>query len=142
MATSPRRVAARWLSRVAEIKLEWVTQATLRDHIALIDRLQRNADPRRLARAQKQPIRVNDVMIGNGYKVEAQLSGSRGDTYYTRITFQPKPGHSCTCPDWKKKRYGPCKHVLALSIFWRDLAERTLGEKIQAEAEQMELHGW
>lgn len=69
--------------------------------------------------------RVSDIRVGavsfDGSKVEAKVQGTTG-VYATRITVAPKRGHHCTCPDWIKNgpTIGPCKHVLALGLAWKE----------------------
>jgi uncharacterized Zn finger protein len=53
-------------------------------------------------------------------KVQAVVKGLTSE-YRTRINFE-KRGHQCTCPDWKQrgKSVGPCKHVLALGLYYKE----------------------
>lgn len=64
-----------------------------------------------------EPIFRGDDLVA----VVAKVQGSGGNTYDTRLTFLPKRGHHCTCPDWTQRAtvVGPCKHVLALGEAWR-----------------------
>lgn len=92
----------------------------------LLDRLERAVPS---SRAQRAPnVVVSDVKInsqllpdGSGVPVTATaVTGSGG--YKTRITFQPKQGFNCTCPDLQQRR-AACKHVAALAVecrrrFW------------------------
>jgi len=69
--------------------------------------------------------RVSDVNVGvvdfDGTRVTATVAGTTGH-YDVRITVAPKRGHHCSCPDWEKngRRVGPCKHVLALALAWKE----------------------
>jgi len=68
--------------------------------------------------------RVGDIKVGqivfNGRKISSMVKGTTG-WYETHITVLPTRGHHCTCPDWEKngKMVGPCKHVLALGLAFR-----------------------
>jgi len=86
--------------------------------VHLIADLIRAGESRRLDRVT--PIRPTDVKF-DGKRITAVVQGTSG-TYETRITLPPVRGHHCTCMDWQKngKTVGPCKHVLALGIYWQD----------------------
>jgi hypothetical protein len=80
--------------------------------LANLDALIAAGEARRLGRVTG--IEIQDMSF-DGERVNAVVKGKTG-TYQTRVTFLPKRGHRCTCPDWEQNgRYvGPCKHVLAL----------------------------
>jgi len=92
-----------------------------------------------LARGEARRIgRVSSMGVGTinqaPERITAQVKGST-DVYDVRITLAPHRGHHCTCPDWERngRKVGPCKHVMALGIAWR---ERIL----EPELEQMKEH--
>lgn len=128
--TLAERVARRHLERQASeaddalprIDRALTSVKTYRDELAgqvqLIGDLVRAGEARRLDRVA--PIRPTDVKF-DGKRITATVQGTSG-TYDTRITLPPARGHHCTCPDWQKngKTVGPCKHVLALGLYWRD----------------------
>jgi len=86
---------------------------------SLITDLVAAGEARRLGRVT--PIRASEVKF-DGQRISAVTTGETGNTYLTHITLPPRRGHHCTCPDWVQngKRVGPCKHVLALGLYWRD----------------------
>ena len=91
---------------------------TLRSYLKLVADLVAAGEARRVGR-------VNDINVGpirfDGQKVEATVAGTTGK-YTVRITVAPKRGHHCICPDWERngKTTGPCKHVLALGLAWKN----------------------
>jgi len=92
--------------------------AELQQQAALTERLIAKGEARRLGRTGAIQVKTFDW---NGSRLQAKIQGT-SDNYDTRITFAPRPGHHCTCPDWAQngRRVGPCKHVLRLGEFWRD----------------------
>lgn len=102
------------------------TLGNLQSANELLNRLERAVPS---SRAQRAPnVIVSDVKInaellpdGSGVPVFATaMTGSGG--YKTRITFRPKQGFNCTCPDLQQRR-AACKHVAALAVecrkrFW------------------------
>lgn len=90
--------------------------ASLDEQVALLRRLIEKGEARRLGRMTD--VKVRSVTF-DGDRLVAKVEGSTG-TYETRITFFPRPGHRCTCPDWVQNgvRVGPCKHVLKLADLW------------------------
>lgn len=112
-------------SRIAERHLRAITLPDpgddyddLVEQTNLMTALIAKGEARRLGRASD--IRLLDVQY-DGKQVAARVRGTM-DTYNTRITIRPRPGHNCTCPDWEKngKQVGPCKHVLKLGEEWLD----------------------
>ena len=101
--------------RLEEIKAYAVR---LGGHLKLINDLIRAGEARRLGRVTG--IKVGPIQF-DGKTVKAQVTGV-GDIYSTRITVAPKRGHHCTCPDWEQRGrdVGPCKHVLALGLAWKE----------------------
>lgn len=85
---------------------------------ATLDRLIAAGEARRLGRTSD--IKVMSPRF-DGQKLTSTMQGRTG-VYDTRITFLPRAGHHCTCPDWQQRgrQVGPCKHVLALGEYWRD----------------------
>jgi hypothetical protein len=56
----------------------------------------------------------------SGSKMEAKVPSTQGGTYNTKVAVDP-PAYSCTCVDHKENgKRGPCKHVMGLSLYWRD----------------------
>jgi len=92
---------------------------TYAGHAATMQILINAGEARRLGRTRD--ITIDEVQFRNG-RVLAQILGSSGKSYETRITLSPKRGHHCTCSDWQQngRRIGPCKHVLALGHYWLD----------------------
>lgn len=90
----------------------------LNDMISLCRLLLNKAEHRRSGRAQT--VRIDQITF-DGLVLRATVKGT--DTYKTRITFFPHPGHHCDCLDWSQnaKAVGPCKHVLALAMQWDDI---------------------
>lgn len=90
----------------------------LNDMISLCRLLLSKAEGRRSERMKT--VRIDKVMF-NGRVLSAIIRGT--DTYNTRVTFFPRPGHHCECLDWSQnaKTVGPCKHVLALASHWDDV---------------------
>ena len=95
---------------------EYARQLSL--HESTIEDLFRIADPKRMGR-------IGDVKVSltsaSAEKVEGRVSGRTGN-YDTRISIQPKRGFHCTCPDFVQRgmRDGPCKHVLATALEWKE----------------------
>lgn len=121
----PKRIAEQHLRTAAHPPDPGEDEVYLREQVALMDRLISRGEARRLGRTSDvEPEQVSF----DGDRVTAQVRGSRGDTYDTRITLRPRPGHHCTCVDWGKNglRVGPCKHVLSLGYAWRENVERKL----------------
>jgi hypothetical protein len=82
------------------------------------------------SRAQRAPsVKVSKVQIkttylpNNGGGIPVVATGITGEkNYATRITFHPKQGFHCTCPDSMQRKVA-CKHVAALAVecrkrFW------------------------
>lgn len=92
----------------------------------LLNRLERAVPS---SRAQRAPnvivsnIKITTQMLQDGTGVPLSATAMTGSAgYKTRITFQPKPGFNCTCPDLQQRR-AACKHVAALAVecrkrFW------------------------
>lgn len=89
-----------------------------------MDRLILRGEARRLGRTSD--VELEHVTF-DGLRIEASVQGVT-DTYHTRITLRPRPGHRCTCQDWEKNglRVGPCKHVLRLGYDWRENVDRKI----------------
>jgi hypothetical protein len=92
-----------------------------------------------LARGEARRLgRVSSMGVGTvtqtPERVTAPVRGTT-DTYDVRITLAPHRGHHCTCPDWERngRKVGPCKHVLALGLAWRE-------QYLEPELEQMKEH--
>jgi len=110
--------------RVVAHQIESTTTAihnyvnTLKALNATLDALIQAAEERRLGR-------VSDIKVGpmmfDEQRITATIQGTTGK-YQTRIRVSPRRGHHCTCPDWAKNgiRVGPCKHVLALGMAFRE----------------------
>lgn len=120
-----KRVAARHMKKAdalgdIEQKLRDVGQIAsgIKANLKLVDDLVAAGERRRVGR-------VSDINVGvmsfDGSKVTAIVAGTTGK-YNVRITVAPKRGHNCTCPDWEKngRQVGPCKHVLALGLAWKN----------------------
>jgi len=103
------------------------TMGNTKDAITLLDRLDA-ATPS--SRAQRAPnVKVSGVQIkatflpGNGGGIPVIATATTGEGgYQTRITFHPKQGFHCTCPDFQQRKHA-CKHVAALGVecrkrFW------------------------
>lgn len=78
-----------------------------------------------ISRARRAPdVSVTNVAIQTGTQsgvgVVVQVTANTGDfgQYNTRITFTPKAGYKCSCPDLAK-RHVACKHVAALAVVCR-----------------------
>ena len=112
----------------SQVQLETLLEGVTRQAVKLtgmedlVNDLIRAGEYRRLGRIT--PIKPTEVRF-DGQRIMAVVKGETG-VYQTHITLPPKRGHHCTCPDWVQNgtKVGPCKHVLALGIFWRD--ERVL----------------
>jgi len=124
--TSAQRVAQRYMKRQAHshVQLETLLEGVTRHAVKLtgmsdlIEDLIKAGESRRLGRIT--PVKPTDVQF-DGQRITAVVKGETG-VYQTHITLPPKRGHHCTCVDWVRNgaRVGPCKHVLALGIYWRD----------------------
>lgn len=119
-----RRKRANILGHLSEVaELLSVTQRwldTIRFHAETMAALKAAGERRRLGRTSGIVIKSLDVDNPNHPShIEAVVQGT-SDVYRTRITFAPRRGHRCTCPDWQRNglRIGPCKHVLALGEHW------------------------
>ncbi len=90
----------------------------LNDMISLCRLLLNKAEHKRSDRARA--VRIEQVTF-DGLVLRATVKGT--DTYKTRITFFPRPGHHCDCLDWTQnaRTVGPCKHVVALASHWDDV---------------------
>ena len=104
----------------------------------LLNRLERAVPPSRAQRAPNVPVShviITTQMLPDGSGVPATASASTGSAgYKTRLTFQPKPGFNCTCPDLQQRR-AACKHVAALAVecrkrFW------VLADQIEGNVER------
>jgi hypothetical protein len=97
-----------------------------------------------VSRAAKAPdVKVTDVKVrtlrtSNEVGAVSHVTAKTGDTaqYGTRITFTPKAGFNCTCPDLEKRRL-PCKHVAALAVvsrkkFW------ALSDQLQTDITELQ----
>lgn len=125
MPSTPQRIAQRYLRRKAGAdplpRIDSTLKAVIRHKDALKELhelasdLIKAGEARRLDRAG--PIKPTDVVL-DANSITATIKGISG-TYQTRITFPPKRGHHCTCPDWVQngRKIGPCKHVLALGLY-------------------------
>lgn len=123
-----QRVARKYMVRHADVDLVTGINLTLNSVIRYKDELKgmleltndliKAGEARRLGRAE--PIRPTDVHYDTR-QITATVKGETG-IYQTRITLPPKRGHHCTCPDWVQngKTIGPCKHVLALGLYWQN----------------------
>lgn len=80
-------------------------------------------------RAQRAPsvkvvaVRISTVALPTE-GIPVQVTAKTGDTgqYNSRITFHPKQGFNCSCPDLQQRKMA-CKHVAALAVecrkrFW------------------------
>lgn len=127
--TIEQRVAARYLGAsgagdaIPRIEQSLTAVTRFKDDLAgqvrLIDALIKAGEAKRLGRVT--PIKASDVKF-DGKRIVAVTQGT-GGAYTTRITLAPQRGHLCTCPDWQRNSKaggGPCKHVLALGLYWRD----------------------
>lgn len=74
----------------------------------------------RQERSENRPVEVVEA-IEDGDKVVAKVQGV-GRVYKVRVTFAPRRGYRCTCPDSRRRGrvVGPCKHTLALAAHWRE----------------------
>lgn len=123
-----QRVARKYMIRHADVDLVTGINLTLNSVIRYKDELKgmleltndliKAGEARRLGRAE--PIKPTDVHYDTR-QITAKVKGETG-IYQTRITLPPKRGHHCTCPDWVQngKTIGPCKHVLALGLYWQN----------------------
>ena len=122
---SQDRVVARYLTAHGQVdeataKLTQVSNllSTLQASLKLVDDLVAAGERRRIGR-------VSDINVGvidfDESRVTARVVGTTGH-YDVRITVTPRRGHHCTCPDWAQngQRVGPCKHVLALGLSWKN----------------------
>ena len=77
-------------------------------------------------RAQRAPtvkvvgVRVITNTLPGNEGIPVQVTAKTGDNgqYDSRITFHPKQGFNCTCPDLQQRRLA-CKHVAALAVTCR-----------------------
>jgi len=122
------RVAKRYLAAAAEdtllatagknIQAVQQYKDQLAGYAATLQALIAAGEARRLGR-------ISGVAVGymkfDGNRISTESLGSKGSSYQTHITLNPR-GHHCTCPDWKKmgRKVGPCKHVLNLGKTWLD----------------------
>ena len=92
--------------------------------------LVRAAEARRLGRVTD--IKVEHIQF-DGKQITSEVTGTTG-IYETRITVMPSRGHHCNCTDWalNGRRSGPCKHVLALAIAFRDLRLTQAVDRVSA----------
>lgn len=89
---------------------------------SLLDRLESAVPSSRAQRAPDVPVSKVEITTqtlpdGSGVPVSVTATTGSGE-YRTRITFQPKQGFHCTCPDLQKRR-AACKHVAALAVICR-----------------------
>ena len=114
------RVVARHLSAstISLVNSVQTYASQLELHTSTIQALMQAGEARRLQRMNLDAVVVHRF---DASLIEAKVKGTEG-VYNTRITFTPKRGHRCTCPDWQRSglRVGPCKHVLALGAKWMD----------------------
>lgn len=118
--TNPLQVAAISIVRLSKT-LDNLTAAN-----ALLDRLEALVSSTRARRVPE--VAVSNIVIameslpdGSGVPVRAAAVTGMNN-YNTRITFRPKQGFHCTCPDLQDHRRA-CKHVAALATecrkrFW------------------------
>ena len=105
----------------------------------LRDRLIPSADPAVASRAADVAISLFRVTTLNG-----SIDSFQGTTltgWETRISFAPKTGHHCACPDWKNRQRA-CKHVVALAeraIQHLVLKEHRGAQAIEAMDEKVRL---
>jgi hypothetical protein len=97
-------------SRLSALR-EMVAQSENRS--ATLTRLIGMGESRRLARAKD--VAVGSYALGHNSASVSADTTTGGRVYQTRITFQPRTGFRCTCPDVQNRRV-PCKHVLALAM--------------------------
>jgi uncharacterized Zn finger protein len=120
------RVASRFLQADVGGSLEAVQRyvGVLNTHKKATHDLVRAAEARRVSRAGQRTV---TLLVTDEAHVAASVEGSAG-TYATRITFAPRRGHFCTCPDWARngRTVGPCKHVLALGDEWSTRVQQEL----------------
>lgn len=119
---------AKLLANIGAAKDDMVNQSST------LDALNAAGEARRLTRSSGIQVRAMRPVLGesNGVTTVSQIQGivasSAGGSYKTHITFSPKRGHQCTCPDWMQNGVteGPCKHVLALGAAWQQNLTQTL----------------
>lgn len=120
----PKRVAARYVQADSFGNIN----QQLRDIANIVGGIQANmklVDDLVAAGERRRVGRVSDINVGvinfNRMQVTAKVAGTTGN-YDVRITVAPKRGHHCTCLDWEKngRQVGPCKHVLALALAWKN----------------------
>ena len=108
----------------ASVAIRGLTQTlrNLQDAVDLLDRLEKAVPS---SRAQRAPnVSVSNVslttqMLPDGSGVPGVATATTGEKgYKTRITFQPKQGFNCTCPDLQNRKMA-CKHVAALAVACR-----------------------
>lgn len=120
------RVASRFLQANVDGSLEAVQRyvGVLNTHKKATQDLVRAAEARRVSRAGQRSV---TLLATHEDYVAAVVEGSAG-TYTTRITFAPRRGHFCSCPDWARngRAVGPCKHVLALGDEWSARVQQEL----------------
>lgn len=113
MATDPLQSASTAITRLSRT-LNHLVAAN-----ALLDRLETQVMASRAQRASN--VRVSDVKLAtqtlsDGSGIPVQVTAKTGDKgYNTRITFHPRQGVNCTCPDLQNRKMA-CKHVAALAI--------------------------
>ena len=71
-------------------------------------------NPARAARAATVAVTSFKLATFDGEIVEASAFTGEGGKYATRVTFMPRRGVNCTCPDATQRRV-PCKHVAAVA---------------------------
>lgn len=108
----------------------------------LLDRLESVIPASRSQRAptvKVSTIRIVTAKLADGSGIPVVVTAKTGDMgqYDTRITFHPKQGFHCTCPDLQQRR-AACKHVAALATetrkrFW------AIMDLIEADAERMSI---
>ena len=124
MNTIARRAAVRFFRALSNTEIE-NHYKVVGDYLTMLLGFQETIEALIRAGMRRRLDRVGQVRVQkmdfNGNQLSGEVRGSRGDLYTPRITFQPR-GHFCTCPDWQSrgKTVGPCKHVLALGIQWKE----------------------
>lgn len=68
---------------------------------------------RRRVRAEERPVISATMEDG---QISGVVTGEK-TRHQCRITLSPRRGFACTCPDFqfRARKVGPCKHVLALA---------------------------
>lgn len=117
------------------------TLANLKSANDLLNRLEKAVPS---SRAQRAPnvsvsnVSVTTQLLPDGSVILMRASAVTGSNgYQTRITFQPKQGFHCTCPDLQQRRTA-CKHIAALAVecrkrFW-DVENR-----VEADVERFSI---